>query len=300
MAVIYVSMLLLFNGCSDLEKSREQSVDEMLLFPFNATKPIEAETVQFNAILLYFDGSFENISDVATWNSSQTSVATVEQNGTVKILTTGETLISASYMIDGHQFYQDSLLTVKENLLRSIIITPDAAAVPRGATQNFKATGLFEGGERYIITKLATWNSSDTSVATITKNLLYAKAETNATADINATTTITASLLSKAGAAVLTIDPPVLKEINITYTPTSPTLSDNAVTFEANGTMTDGSSADVTGDVRWGSSDETVMAFDKVLLPNVATLYAAGDVNVTASEKTLFGVKETVHVEVLP
>ena len=290
--------VLLLTGCDNPEKSREQSAQKIILFPFNTTKPIEAETVKYTARLLYFDNSIEDISTQTTWKSSDTNVATVDVNGTVTLKGIGFTTISAIYNLGESLFEQESVLTVKDNLLKSITIEPGSVSVARGSTQRFRAFGLFNEGQRYNITKLVTWQSSHPEVATLTKGLLYMKAESNATVDINATTTITASLLTKSEAVVLTIGKAELKKIAINYTPAQ--VGDGEITFEANGTMSDGTYRDVTKDVKWSSGNKKVLEFSFLVRPNVAKIVDSGEANITAKKDLLSLVKTTVLVKVTP
>ena len=295
--------LLYFSACSDVEKSKQQSAQEMVLFPFNSTKPVEAKTVQFTARLVYFDSSFENITEEALWKSSDTDVATIyENNGTVSIKGVGYSVISAEYMLDGALYTESSTLTVKDNLLVSIEISEENVSVPLGEAYNYKAMGTFKDGDQYTITKLVKWESTRPDVATITKELRFAKAQTNASARVGDETVITASFRNKVDASTLKIIPPILKSIEVRYSPRPLHISDGSVVFDAKGMMSDGTDRNVTRTVNWESRDENILKFETPLQPNKATIYAEGNVTVVAKEKGVIigGIKESVEVKVLP
>ena len=302
-ALSIVITLLLLVGCSDIDKSKEQSVSEMIVFPFNVTKPIEAETVQFLARLVYFDSSFEDITTKATWSSSDITVATVEQNGTVTIKNSGYSVITANYMLEDSLYIQTSTLTVRDDLLVSIDIGDENVSVPRGDSYDFRAIGTFKDGSSFTITKFLTWKSSLTDVATITKGTLFAKAETNASASIDAETIITASYKSKVAASTLTVSLPILKSIEVTYSPKPLHVGDKKVIFNAKGIFTDGTDINMTeSNVTWESKDEKILKFETRSKPYEATAYSEGNVTVVAKEKGVLigGVKGVVDVEVLP
>ena len=63
--------------------------------PANQSIPTGA-TLQFTATELYTDGSIQNVTSTATWNSAATNVATISNTGLVSTLLTGQTTIQAS------------------------------------------------------------------------------------------------------------------------------------------------------------------------------------------------------------
>ena len=124
-------------------------------------------TQQFAATGTYSDGSTQNLTAVATWNSSAPSVAAVSNaagsNGLATSVASGSTTVSAaSGGISG-----STTLTVTTATLSSIAVTPANPSIPNGSTQQFSATGTFSDGSTQDITTSATWSTSNTNVATI-------------------------------------------------------------------------------------------------------------------------------------
>lgn len=154
-------------------------------------------TLQLSATATYDDGSTGNISKV-TWTSSNPAVATVSSSGVVSGVATGTATITAqSNDVNG-----TATVTVIPGNLTLITVTPANPTVISGGTQQFTATGSLSTGGTYDLTSIATWSSSDTTVATIdTKGLatgqtLVSVGQTVITAkagNISGTTTLTVS-----------------------------------------------------------------------------------------------------------
>ncbi|HZS70652.1 MAG TPA: Ig-like domain-containing protein [Candidatus Acidoferrum sp.] len=138
-------------------------------------------TQQFTATAK--DSSGNTISGVTfTWNSSSTSVATINSSGLATGVAQGTTQITAS--ASGVTSSPDTL-TVTAPVVASITVSPSSPSIAVGATQQFTATAKDSGGNT-ISGVTFTWNSANTSVATIDNSGL-------ATALLAGSTQITAS-----------------------------------------------------------------------------------------------------------
>lgn len=103
----------------------------------------------------------DNASEKAIkWSSSNKSVATVDDNGTVKALATGETIIKAITK-DG-SFQQQCKVTVTQRVT-GVTISADSLKIARGKTKTITATVLPSDATN----KDLIWTSSDESVATV-------------------------------------------------------------------------------------------------------------------------------------
>ena len=132
----------------------------------------------------------------------------------------------------------------------NLAITPPAPTIAKGETQAFTATGTYTDGTAQDLTGSATWTGSDSAIATIT-------AVGIATGQAEGQVTLTASVGALSATASLTVTPPVLASLAVT--PEAPTrVVGQPVQFQALGTLTDGTTRDVTADVTWASSDPTV------------------------------------------
>jgi len=164
-------------------------------------------------------------------------------------------------------------LTVTQEQLVSIQVTPAAASIAAGTTQKYVATGTYTDGKTQTISRLVAWSSSDTGVATIGTSGL-------ATGVAPGTVTVSASLGGvKSNAAALTVTPAVL--VSLQVTPAAASIATGATQqFTATGTYSDGSTQDVTLLASWVSSATGVAT---VSSKGVATGVAAGSANIMAT-----------------
>jgi 6-phosphogluconolactonase len=172
--------------------------------------------------------------------------------------------------------------------LLSIAVTPASPSIAQGLTQDMKAIGTLSGNSTQDVTSLATWSSSNQSVATITASgLATAKGVGSATmtASVDPGPSIkTASGGSLTGSTLLTVTTPLV--VSLTLTPANPALELGASqAFKATGTMTDNTSRDLTHYVVWSSSDVAVLRFNP-FATGIANSRGPGTATVTATVTT--------------
>jgi hypothetical protein len=165
--------------------------------PANAAIAQQTAT-QFRAIGTFADGSTQDLTNSVSWTASPLSVATVSEavgtKGLAAGLTPGVATITALFAGQ----VGTASLTVTSASLTSITITPNAASIPAGSSQQFIATGNFSDGTTQNLTTQATWTSSTINVATASGSGLV----NTATAG---TTTISASMNGVSGSTVLAV-----------------------------------------------------------------------------------------------
>jgi uncharacterized protein YjdB len=223
---------------------------------------------QFTATGTFSDGTTQDISTQATWTSSITTVAIMNNNGLATALTAGTTTITATY--GGAS--GSTTLTVSSAALSSIAITPANPSLPGGANQQFTATGTFSDGTTRDITTQATWTSSITTVAIMNNNGL-------ATALTAGTTTITATYGTVTGSTTLTVSTATLSSVAIT--PANASLPGGTTQqFTATATFSDGTTRDITTQVAWSSSNAAVAIING---NGLALAISAGAATITAT-----------------
>jgi 6-phosphogluconolactonase len=191
-------------------------------------------TQQFAATAYYSDGSQKDISSLAGWGSSNTSVATINTTGLASAASTvpaagGTSVITAS------SGGASGTATLTVDVLTSIAVTPAATTVALGATQQYTATGTLTvpGGSTTTmdLTTQVTWSvaggttSSDgstnsnanASIGTAT-GLLTTTSQNN-----EGTTTVTATLCNISGSTTVTIGAPATQLLQIF--PDSPSIA---------------------------------------------------------------------------
>src|SRR5207302_5491275 len=179
------------------------------------------------------DGSTHNVSNLVTWSSSNTSVATIGAgSGLVTNTAFGDTTITATV----GALSDNTPLRVTNANLQSIAIAPSGASVNPGTKLNFTAVGTFDDTSTQTITSQVTWDSSNKAAATITGNG-SATAVAAGTTNISATATF-APTISRA--VQLTVTGLSLRSIAVTPASTF-TAPGGSVQFIATGTFSDNS-----------------------------------------------------------
>ncbi len=165
-----------------------------------AVAPVEpflaiGTTFQMATFGTFTDGTTEDVTAVASWQSDNPTVATIGDTagskGIVTAAITGTTTILATYLT----FTGTTLLTVKDTALASIAINEVNPSIVNGTNQPFTVLGTFGDGSTVDMTKSVIWSSSNTDVATIS----------NATGSIGLATSVSA------GSTTITATDPVTK-----------------------------------------------------------------------------------------
>jgi uncharacterized protein YjdB len=117
---------------------------------------------QFTATATYSDGSIQDITQSATWASSNPAVATVT-SGYAASVYPGTTTISAS----SGSFTGGAVLVVNPAVAISLVVTPASSSVFIGAAQQFTATLNYSNGTSQNVSSTVTWTSLNPAVATI-------------------------------------------------------------------------------------------------------------------------------------
>ncbi len=169
--------------------------------------------------------------------------------------------------------------------LMSIAVSPANSTVGAGNSEQFTATGTFTGGGTYNLTQSVTWNSSKTTVATVSN---AAGTQGLATGVAAGTSSIRAASGKIAGSTVLTVtSAPTLVSIAVTPASSSITLGASEQ-FTATGTYSDGTTQNITNSVTWTSSAVTVATISNAAgSQGLATSVGAGSTTIAATLGTV-------------
>jgi trimeric autotransporter adhesin len=142
------------------------------------------KTQQMIATATYDNGTTDTVTDSASWSTSDNAIATVSSKGLVTGVAKGTATISATLKgISG-----STTVTVTVANLSSISITTTSTSISSGQTAQFTANGILQNGTTVDLTDSVTWNSSNTTAATIDSSGLATAQSVSSTV----TTTITA------------------------------------------------------------------------------------------------------------
>ncbi|HTP67607.1 MAG TPA: beta-propeller fold lactonase family protein [Dongiaceae bacterium] len=277
LAAVSLVCLLALTACS----SGSPTVRYVTVSPQTATININ-DTQSFAAQAFYSDGSTKDVTTLASWASSNTSVASITPAGVATGVTAGTSTISATYLGAS----ASGTLTVNQPFT-SIAVACTPASVAAGLPSNCKATGT--PGSVDVTTQVS-WTSGTPTVATIPPT---ASASPNvATTLIPGTTMISATL----GALTsnnfsLTVTTHVVNGLAVT--PVNPTAAKGTtVPLAALEKFTDGATGPLTGPVNWQSGTATVATVVATATNGsaVASVVAStGSATITATEGSFTG-----------
>lgn len=155
-----------------------------------------SQTIQLAATGAFSDGTTQDLTNSATWSSSNTSSVSVGSSGLATAAGHGSASITASSgSVSG------STVVLVEGTLSSLQLTPANGSLTAGSTQQFTATGSFSDATTENLTGSVSWSSSNTGLATVNASGLV----TGITAG---QLTINASSGGVLSSTQLTINPP--------------------------------------------------------------------------------------------
>lgn len=238
----------------DISGSAAVIVTDVVLSAIEIT-PQDAElatgsTQQYEATGVFSDSSTQDITSLVTWQSSDSGIASINSEGLLTAKASGDVTVTGSW-----QGVETSTnLTITDTVVDSITITPDQARIAQGTTVQFEADATFSDGQAKDIT----WSSSRNSVAIVDNQGLAegigpGQVEITASFDADGTTVSATAQLTVTGSDLL----------SILITPENSIIQFDAINpptlqYTATGTFSDNSQQDITMDVTWLTTDESV------------------------------------------
>jgi uncharacterized protein YjdB len=215
------------------------------VLPTSAGIP-KGATQNYSATAIFTDGSKQDVTASATWQSSNTAIAAVSSAGTATSSSQGSAEITASYLT----FSATSALTVSTASIKTIQVSPGAASLAKGTNLQLSASAVLTDGSSQDVTNSVTWSSSASTVCSVSAGAM-------ATAVNTGTCMATATSGSVSGSATLTVTAATLT--GITITPPNPSVSSGgSVQLKATGNFSDGSTQDMTSSITFTSSKPLV------------------------------------------
>ncbi|HEY0703080.1 MAG TPA: Ig-like domain-containing protein [Candidatus Acidoferrales bacterium] len=241
------------------------TVTSLVVGPANPSLAV-GTTIQLSATAFFSDGTRQDVTTLASWNSSGFS-ASVSSSGLVTALSTGSANITANYQ---SQVAGDTV-TITPATLVSIAITPSNPTFASGTMLQFHATGTYSDESTQDITSSVSWTAGSNATVSISSSGL-------ATANSPGSTTITASSGSTSQMDNVTSSPATVN--SLTISPSSASIAAGTTQqFTASGNFSDGSTQDVTTQVAWTTSNANA----SINANGLATGYTAGTSTVQAT-----------------
>jgi hypothetical protein len=211
-------------------------------------------TQAFTATGTFTDGSVQDLTAQVAWATSDASVAVVANAAGSQGVASSIALGTATISADLSGITGSTTLAVSSATLVSIDVTPSHPSAALGTTQGFVATGTYTDSSTQDVTGSVTWTTSNPAVATVSN------AEGSrglATTVAVGSTSITATLGGKSGSTTFTVSDAEL--VAIAVSPDAAALAQGtAQAFSALGLLSDGTRQDLTDQVTWSSSDDSI------------------------------------------
>ncbi len=129
--------------------------------------------------------------------------------------------------------------------LTSIALAPASVTLPKGAARQMTAAGTYSDGSTRDLTAKATWSASDPTVVTVAGGLVTGKGV--------GISSIKAAVDKVEGVGSATVSPPTLTGLSVIPGSGNVALG-GVMKLSANGTFSDGTSADVSWQATWTSA----------------------------------------------
>lgn len=221
----------------------------MTITPASLTLP-SGVTSQLTASGSFSDGLNRDITQDASWTSSNTTAATITNTGNrglVKAVTPGSSIITAQ--LGGLSAQRN--VSVSSASLLSLELEPAVTQAPKGVITSFAAKAVYTDASRIDVTEQSDWSSNTPGTASVS-NSTGSKGKTIGLAVGPAI--IQSQFQGMSSSASLQVNSAEL--VRLELTPTNSTVAKGLQQqMTANGTYTDGAVLDLTQQVTWGSSN---------------------------------------------
>jgi hypothetical protein len=239
-------------------------------------------TLLLSATGSYDDGTERALAAFVTWQTSQSTIATINPQGEVTGVDNGVAQLSAAYQgVTG-----STQVTVGPAVLLKITVGPNPSFLPVGESEQLTATGNYSDGTTQNLTQSATWSSSGLAIASVSP-------AGTAVANAVGATTVSATAGSVIGFAGLTVTPAVMVALNIIPATLSMVLGSSRQ-LQSIATFSDGTTQNVTGIVLWSSMQPAIAS---VSGNGLTIALQAGSTTILAQSGGLTG---TANLTVVP
>lgn len=241
-----------------------------LVFDKTVGKP--GEVVKATVKGIYSNGHTKDVTSEVAWSSSNSSIATVNEDGIIILKKEGAVTITA--LLDNLS-EEEEVVVLPQNSnnsqeIKFIKLTPETTELKVGQILGLKAEAVYDNGRIVDVTRDSRWESSNTDSALVGN-------DGKVVALKEGTVLLKATYKDTTGYAGLTVsqsvyNPPstptvTLQNINLSYV-YKEIKKGSKLQIKALGMFSDQSKTDITGSVIWTSSN-----------PSVATISQKGEIS---------------------
>jgi hypothetical protein len=247
--------------------------------------------ITFSVIGTFNDGSTRDITSLATWLSSDDTVAT-NFGALANVFSVAASSVPAVATITASfgtvsTLAPSTTLTVSDATLQSIALSPTNASIASGTRVTYTAVGTFSDGSTQDLSSIVKWSVlAGSGAATVSKGIVKGTAAGAIT--VNATSL--PNLGSVLGSAAATVSAATLQSIAVNPATTFVQPGGN-LTYSAIGTFSDGSTQDISTLAAWSSATEMA-----TVLSGVATGQGVGQATITAKLGQISGTASLLMV----
>ena len=226
---------------------------------------------------IYSDQTKADVTERVQWSSLVGNVASISNTagnkGRVTALATGSTTISAA--LEGKQAAMQ--LNVSQAVLIAIELSQNSIVLPNGTQTTIRATGRYSNNVTLDISSIAEWSLQNNNIASLSIN------DSVTILGVNVGDTIlSVALQGLTVTAEVSVTNAALDEIVIE--PVRPdVVVGNTAQLVAMGRFSDNVMRDITDQVVWQSSNETIISISSANSPGEFYGVSAGAATITAS-----------------
>ena len=130
--------------------------------PTQATLEVQ-QTLQLSVLANYSDGSSQEVTQSATYQSFNQSVAQVDESGLIRAQGPGQALVTATF----YGFSGACQVEVEQPFVKDLLLVPESAELEPGDTLALALTAFYSDGSSLDVTLSARYQSADESVASV-------------------------------------------------------------------------------------------------------------------------------------
>jgi len=191
-----LGLLGLALGCGNFFVG-DETLDHVTVTPASKLLAVD-ETQQYKASAVNVGGDSSDVTNSATWTSSDTGVATVNSSGLVTAVSAGAedaAIIEISAESGGES--NSVPLVVTASPLSTLTVGPANQVISRGGQLQLTAIGTLEDSSEVDLADAVTWTTQDATVATVDSSGFVTALSTGTALTVKITATISTKTDSK-------------------------------------------------------------------------------------------------------
>ncbi|MGE5703872.1 MAG: cadherin-like beta sandwich domain-containing protein [Clostridia bacterium] len=148
-------------------------VTELELQPINLPIEVDQEK-QLRLTATLSNKDKQDVTDLATWSTSNPAIAAVDENGKLTAIAPGTAIITATY---GGKKTDTSIEVSEAKVVKRLSVNKRTISISAGKEQQVKLTAYYQDNSKQIVTELAEWSSNDETIANVKNGVIVGKTE---------------------------------------------------------------------------------------------------------------------------